>query len=160
MSTKAEMIALVDAKLPTGSSIPAIDHRATMHTDADSAITNFYGTQIIDSNASTNIVTEDASTKTYSLAIMKKGGSVHISGNIHNNTGSLTATGLIGGVTWFDITTPEYEQLSGTTIYVTGNSAGSGEPIQFLLNTNSFAALSPIGINETIYIDFTYNTNT
>lgn len=154
MSTKADIIALINTNLASGGTIPASAHRAALHTSAASVVENFYGTQVTDTNASTNVVTESSSTKTYVIRVIKQGRRVNIQGTITNGTGAI----LPSDTDWFSITTTEYEQ-NASPYYFTGFVGGTNEPVAMVLTSDVLGTLQSVGIGETIYFNISYNTN-
>jgi len=156
MSTKAEIRARIQSRL-TGSAedLTWARHEEILMTGDDNVLDSLYGFTATDTNATTNVVTETAANKTYSLLIMKQGGVVTITGTVRNGTGADTGSNEV----FFNITNTEYQQLSGTPEYISCTSAATGETIQFVLTTNSFAALDTVGNNELVNIKFSYNTN-
>lgn len=155
MSTKAEIQAKIQARL-TGSAedLTWTRHEEMLMTGNDNLLDNVYGFAVTDSNATTNVVTENNANKTYLLNITKTGLRVFVDGNVRNGTGALTASNEV----FFTITTTEYQQQAGTQV-IFGRSASTGDPIRFLLTSNSFGAIDPIGINELVEFRFSYNTN-
>lgn len=153
MSTKAEMISLVNSKLPSGSSIPASDHRDTMHTNTASAIENFYNlTVVTDTQLTTNVFTINGTDKTYRFYIKKQGGTVNLIGSFTNSGSTIVSDEDIA-----DITLTEYQQNAISYTYMATSENGDG--IRVRLATNTLTVLDAIAPDETVYIDITYNVN-
>ncbi len=81
MTNKTDYIALINAKLPSGASIPAIDHRLTMHTDPDSILEVVYSNALGDSNG-TETYTVKNTDFSYQITIFKSGNTITIFGNL------------------------------------------------------------------------------
>jgi hypothetical protein len=155
MSTKAQITGNITTKLASGALIPASSHRGVLEADSESIVNNFYGLKLSDTNASTNVFTENNAGKIYILRIIKQGGAVRVVGTCRNATGAVTGADEV----WFTITNTEYQQQTSAPEYPISNSAGTGESIRCILASNSFASFDPVGIQETFNIDFEYRTN-
>ncbi len=154
MGTKTDIQTKIATDLASGNTIPISDHRDVLTGSTDSILDNLYADNINDTNATTNVVTENAANKTYSLNFVKQGRKVTVIGFVRNNTGAFTSVNEI----WCSITNTEFQQAVSPT-YITGHSAASSQPIKFILATNNFAALDSVGINEVVEFNFTYYTN-
>lgn len=153
MSTKTEIQTKINT-IETGVLNPAATVRAVLGTDSDSFLENFYGTEISDTNASTNIVTEVATGKNYNLNFTKQGRTVVVDGKLTNLTGGLTSI----NEPWFSITNTEYEQNT-TAKFISGVSKIDGSNIRFVLSAQTFSAIEPMANGEQVEINFSYNTS-
>lgn len=141
--------------IQTGVLNPAIRVREILGDTSTSLLENFYGLKLSDTNASTNVFTENNAGKIYILRIIKQGGVVRVVGTCRNATGAVTGADEV----WFTITNTEYQQQTSAPEYPISHSAGTGENIRGILTTNVFASSDPVGIQETFNIDFEYRTN-
>lgn len=153
MSTKAEIQALIESKLASGSGIIAIDHRDVLKDDVDNVLDNLYGLKTTDTNATTNVLTEFSPDRVYDLKIDKQGGEVNLRGRLKNNTGVV----LPFYSSFAEITNNEYFQDNYIYSFY-GKSTSSGDDLLCFLSNNFLIISSPIGIGETVSIDFKYNT--
>lgn len=149
MSTKTQITTEINT-IDDGGLNDAAEVRGVLGVLRD----NLYGTQVSDTNASTNVVTEVASGKNYALNLTKQGRFVDVDGKITNATGSLTGI----NESWFTITTTEYEQ-NATVRFITGTSKIDGSNVRFVLSGQTFSAIEPMANGEIVDISFTYNTN-
>lgn len=150
MSTQSEINAQI-ATIDDGGSNTAAEVRNVYTVLSD----NFYGLKTTDTNASTNVFTEDNTNKAYTVATTKQGGLVKSRWTMTNNTGAVTGSNTV----WATITTTEYQQQSSSPVYVVGQTAATGENVRFLLTTNVLASIDPIAPNETINLNLDYYTN-
>lgn len=79
MATKAEITALINANLASGSGITATEHREVLHTNANSILENIYGSIIEDTHTSQTITTANANFS-YRIIVSKVGRFVTITG--------------------------------------------------------------------------------
>tara|TARA_R110000796_G_scaffold228458_1_gene345640 strand:- start:58 stop:525 length:468 start_codon:yes stop_codon:yes gene_type:complete len=153
MSTKAQIQTQINT-IQTGVLNTALRVREILGTTTTSFLENFYGLKLLDTNATTNVVTQSSSGLVYSVRVIKQGGAVRVVGTGRNATSAVTGANTV----FFTITNTDYLQQTSAPEYPISHSAGTGENIRCVLTTNVFATFDPIGVNETFNIDFEYRT--
>jgi hypothetical protein len=105
MSTKTEIQAHIDAKLPSGGvGILAADHRNVLKDEDDSILQNAYGTVIVDTHLTSNVFTLKAGIDVeYEIKILKQFRSVTLSGFVRCLSGYITS--------FADITNAEFKPI-------------------------------------------------
>lgn len=132
MISKTDYINGVNSKLPSGSNIPASDHRDTMHTDANSVEKLVYSAKVGDDNTSETYTT-NAGNFNYQIDIFKNANTITIYGQIsplvNASDGALTKI--------FDFSNSNLEgngisynkfviKAQGTALYVQGGFLAGG----------------------------------
>lgn len=148
MSTKTDITNSINT-IDDGGLNTAAEVRATLTTLKDNA----YGSVILDTQASTNVVTADNATdRQYSISVLKQGREVTMKGFLKNNTGFMIAAEV-----FFTINAGEYTQDSNViTFYAKKQTDGSN--VRCALGASTLTLIDTIGANQTIFFELTYYT--
>lgn len=130
--------------------ITAIVNVTKVRNAFDTLLNNIYPTPILDTQATTNVVTSLSANFEYSLQFTKTGRNIHVCGTIHNVSGS-----ILGGVEdVLEVTNAEFDPY---TIYTLIGSNSNGN-VEFSLNTGALTLVSSIGVDEIVVINQTYQS--
>lgn len=146
MSTKAEMEALIDLDLGSGSTITAVEHRNVAKDSEHSFVENIYP-DVVDESTINGIFTRNTDFK-YFLKVTKTGRKVNINGQV------IPQLTLPQNQVVFDITDTEYQHSNtyyGSMINI------SDESIRMQLIGNQLITKSSVVLGEVFEIDFNYN---
>jgi len=149
---KADYISLINTNLPDGGNIPSADHRATMHTNANSIGELVYGDVIEETQISGSILSAAADFD-YVIQIMKVGRQIHMTGTVRN-TGSSARVAII------NIDDNDYKCVEDKTFY--GNAFygnGSSPSWCSVQNQTTPLALSRLRFNGVIFPEEVVNFN-
>lgn len=149
MATKLELQNLINTNLGDSPKIIPEKHREVENSFVD----EFYSQEIIDTQLTTNVVTPLGMFFEYLLKITKTGNKVNISGYIKNVDTIL----FIGDM--FEITNPLFFPLNDTPSTISLNATGSDHKFASLsTNLKKTRLFSILGVDEIMYINFTYIT--
>lgn len=148
MATKTDLTNSINT-IDDGGLNTASEVRATLNNLKDNA----YGSVILDTQATTNILTADNATdRQYSASILKQGREVSIKGFLKNNTGS-----MISAEVFFTINAGEYTQDTNVvTFYAKRQTDGTN--VRCALGSSTLTLIDTIGANQTIFFELTYFT--
>lgn len=149
---KADFIALINAKLPTGNLIPAVDHRSTMHTDPNSIIELVYGDNVFDDSLTENITTKN-NNFSYSVSFHKTGNNINISGRF-------TALNTVSGAIILEISNSDYFPIDNFSFTQMAHRTNIDDTITVLVTNQSgigvLRTTNPVISGETFYFNFNY----
>ena len=147
MATKTQTQTAINSALPL--KINKIKTIASL----DVIVDELYRTQIIDTQATTNIVTLVQTGITYNIRFKKSGNSVNISGTLVNTNGF-----ALSNVTLMDISNTEYRANNATTtafyIYSSNNIAIGLTPV-----FNNIFLSGTLNAGQAIFFSGSYITN-
>ena len=147
MATKAEITALVNANLASGSSITAAEHRAVL-TGANSILEGVYSDVVTDTHILENVTTANGNFA-YNIAISKVGRHITISGNFDCiNTQSANAT-------IFTLSDTDLVGLDATATYGFARN-DQGEMIRVYVLGNTFKSANTVIAFENNFFSITY----
>jgi hypothetical protein len=145
MATKTNLINAINAQIT--AIITQAKHRLSMLE----FVNEIYPTPILDTQATTNVVTKIGTNHfTYNLQFSKVGRNIHIYGIITNVSGSI----LDSVEDILEVTNSEFEPYT-TYIFMGSNSNGN---VGLSFNSDALTLVSSIGVGETIFINQTYQS--
>jgi hypothetical protein len=121
---KSDFITLINTKLPDGTNLPSVDHRNTMHTNANSIIELVYGDAVSD-NQTTQTYTSSSALFDYTIKIWKIGSNVHITGDFKANSS------LVGNTVVFNIVNTDFLSLGSDRFVFIATNSTTTIPIAF-----------------------------
>ena len=145
MATKTNLINAINAQIT--AIITQAKHRLSMLE----FVKEIYPTPIVDTQATTNVVTKMGTNYfTYNLQFSKVGRNIHIYGIITNVSGSI----LDSVEEILEVTNSEFEPY--TTYIFIGSTLNGNVHLSF--NSEALILVSSIGVGETIVINQTYQS--
>lgn len=114
----------------------------------DTLLNNVYPTPLVDTEATTNVITAIDTNFEYQLTFTKVGRLVHLHGFITNVSGS-----ILDGVDIANITNAEFNSFSSTTIQ--GHNA-SGQTLDIEIVDGTLFLASTFGVATTFFINQSY----
>lgn len=147
---KADYIALINARLPDGGEIPSSDHRATMHTNADSIGELVYGDELSDSQADETYTVANANFN-YSITLYKVGSNITITGNVFvlNSVNRFS--------TIFGIDDADFEVIDNIAFHCIAYST-NGNQVPFYIFQNGLLTRASLVSGETYSFTINYKS--
>ena len=152
MTNKADYTALINTNLPDGANIPSSDHRATMHTDADSIGEAVFGDGVSDDESTETYTTANANFD-YDVTFRKVGSQVTMSIR-------LTANSALSGSSFIIMTITDSDLLQevGSNYYTSAIKLNTSDTLPLLLNDNKLITSASLLSGEGFRATITYNT--
>ncbi|MCP4984846.1 MAG: hypothetical protein GY928_01915 [Colwellia sp.] len=158
MSTKAEIENVIDTNLASESNITATEVRDTLKNNTHSLLTNFYPTELTDTESTENVLTlSTPASATFDLTITKTGRRVRLSMTI---TASSTIT-LIGIITAGELTSTTDSNYYAIAQIVSGTFNNQQRKITIvnIAGTTTLSINGGLSSGETATFTIYYNSN-
>lgn len=151
MSTKANIISLINTDLASGSNIEATEHRNVLHTNENSLLEAMYGDVITDNNLTETITTSNADFE-YAINVNQIGRNITVSGFIR----ALNTVEYLSNV--FSFQGNNYE-TGGKAYHTIGYKSNSYSVMPLRINGNNLDVMASIFSGEEYRFTITYAKN-
>ena len=152
MATKTGIQNLINTNLASGIEIVATDHREV----ENAFVSELYADEVLDTDATTNVVTKNTSVypaSSYDIRFVKRGNSVNVYGVFNTDSNFIGYSGTI-----INITNTLYLPKHNVRCQVTLQSNNEVRILE-LRATGEVICYGSMPVEETIYINFNYQTN-